>query len=162
MLYTYTRQVHPKAKGAISKETLFHMRAAAADENENPNTPRAVHKACLTPASEAERLRRRDDGNLNAAGHSIGQKKPLHASGHKQLHGAPCKVDAEDNMDARRVDVQSWIRRITQERIACEAEGLSKDQQQGRLGQLYRQATREVGTERGGARIWIDYALLQG
>ena len=56
-------------------------------------------------------------------------------------------------------DAQHWTRRIAEERVACE--GWPKEQRQAHLARIYDQATKAVGAERGGARIWVEYATLQ-
>ena len=58
---------------------------------------------------------------------------------------------------------QRWTRRLAEESRACA--GLSKEQRLEKLGPLYHQATQEVllrpTDERGGARLWVEYAQLQ-
>ena len=77
--------------------------------------------------------------------------------------GAPSSISAEYARGPNGVlDAQTWSRRLDEHRRACAQD--SAERRLSVLGPLYRKATQDVGQpidERGGARIWLEYALLR-
>ena len=77
--------------------------------------------------------------------------------------GAPSSISAEyARGPTGALDAQTWSRRLDEHKRACAQD--SAERRLSVLGPLYRKATQDVGQpidERGGARIWLEYALLR-